>query len=75
MVDVLDRTTGQRLGFYVGAKSLFEALEKLRDLTGSIVGLNVRLRKATEAQTAPYIVELDPAGARPGLRSESSEQK
>jgi|OM-RGC.v1.031574760 hypothetical protein len=41
----------------VGAGSLMTPLEQLRDRDGKLEGLTLRIRKAGEAPTSPYVVE------------------
>jgi len=48
---------GDKQIFYVSAKSLSNLLEPIREKRGSLVGLNIRVRKAGQESISPYEVE------------------
>lgn len=50
------RTELKRL-LYISAMSLSQYLESIREKRGTLVGVNVRLRKTGEEQFSPYEVE------------------
>lgn len=55
LVEVM--TTGMKSILFVAAQSLAESMEPMRQQRGSLVGLNIRLRKTGSEQFSPYEVE------------------
>ena len=57
MVEVLELDSDRLYGIYVNAKSLASALEELREESGSLIGIRLRLKKDNPDRFAPYVIE------------------